>query len=986
MHTISDLESLVTHFGNDIYYYKSNRYNESSCRLEFIDILFKVLGWDVSNESGKAPQYREVIVEDYNRETGRPDYSMTLSGVSKFFVEAKKPSVDITSNMSSIFQARSYGWSAKHKIVVLTNFEYLMIYDTSVMPLPEDNPDVALIKKYNYTEYVNKYDEIDKLISREFVYSGEFDESFSKVTGQKKQVDEIFLEQINQWRIGLGQHLFNKGYNIDIINDTTQDFINQIIFLRICEDRNLPIYRKLIETINDENKIKEELNHLFVQADKRYNSGLFDGEYLIFDLENEIISGMIKTLYYPKSPYVFNLIQSSLLGQIYEMFLVKHLIVNDSGRVELKEKKQNENRAVVTTPVEIVKYMTEKSLNPLITDKTPAEIKKLRIVDIACGSGIFLIEAYDYILNYCITWYKQNNIEYLIHLGGDNYKLPLSSKKELLLSCIYGIDIDPHAVEVAKFSLLLKLLEDENQPTVEQENPILPDLIDNILMGNSLIDSSLITKYKAEKEIDEIVPFDWKDINNGEKFNLIIGNPPYVKTEDMKNLLSGKEVNIYKKRYKSSYKQFDKYFIFIERSLEHLKDNGVLCYIVPNKFSKIVSGKKLRQIITERSLVKEYVDFGSAQLFEDKTIYSSVLILEKMKHDTFIYREVDDIKKWWSTKDDSSKELKLNSNLLSDSPWVLVADPQLMKTINNLYKDSIPLKNIADPFNGIQTSAERPPVYWFSTDDIIEEDTKYFYIHKFGHDYKIEKSILKPYFKPVKKNEKNMYTYDILNTNKWIIFPYDNNGRLLDIRTMRCKYPETLKYLEDRYDLLEPKQLSTIGKGRDVPLATSDTWYQYGRHQGFTAFQETKKLIVGIMSKQPMYVYDDNDYVIASGGTAGYCAIKAKETSKYALEFIQAYLTHPLIEKIMSIIGSDFEGGFYSRGTSVLDAIPIKKLNFSDKEHKNMHDNVVSRAQEIYYINSKLSTRLTKKEEVVLKRRKQRLIEEIMQILDGILY
>jgi len=910
---------------------------------------------------------------------------MRLSGISKFFVEAKKPAIDVTSHVPSIFQARSYGWSAKHKIVVLTNFEYLLIYDASVMPQPDDNPDVALIKKYHYTEYVKKFNEISMLISKTFVYSGEFDKNFPEITGQNKQVDVVFLNQINEWRLKLGQYLYDKGYDIDIVNDVTQDFINQIIFIRICEDRNLPVYRKLIETIKDINKIKKELNKLFIQAERRYNSGLFTGDYIIFDLENNIILDIIEKLYYPKSPYVFNLIESNLLGQIYEMFLVQRLSVDDSERIILKEKKENRNRSIVTTPIEIVKYMVKKSLSSLINGKTPSEIKKLKIADIACGSGIFLVEIFDYLINYCTDWYKHNDVSHLIDLGGDRYKLPLHEKKEILLSCIYGIDIDPQAVEVARFSLLLKLLEDENEPTVDQEQPILPDLSKNILIGNSLIDNEMISRYNAEKEIVDIIPFDWEDINNGEKFDLIIGNPPYVKTEDMINLLPAKEVEIYKKRYKTSYKQFDKYFIFIERALEYIKDSGVLCYIIPNKFAKIVSGKNLRKLITKKSWVKEYIDFGSEQLFQEQTTYSSILILEKKPHNTFTYYEVDDVKKWWTLQEKSSKRLELDSKLLSENPWVLVADPTLMETINNLYQNSIPLKEVAETFNGIQTSAEQPPVYWFSTEEIIGEDETYFKIHKFGQDYKIEKAILKPFFKPVKKNEKNMYTYDVLKTNKWIIFPYDN-GRLISIDTMRTTYPYTMKYLEDRYDLLVPKQISADGKGRDVPTATPETWYQYGRTQSLNLFEGTKKLIVGVMSKQPMYMYDENDYVIASGGTAGYCAIKEKEGSQYKLEFLQAYLTHPLIEKIMSILGSDFEGGFYSRGTSILSIIPIIKLDFNNEKHKKLHDDIVLKAREIYDINSMLSKKLTKRRKTVLERRKQQLIVEIMKELDKILY
>ena len=132
MDNLAQLSKIVDRFKLNISFYKNakNAYNEHSCRIEYIDPFLKILGWDVSNEKGLAPQYREVIAENYSSRTDRPDYTITLRGVPKFFVEAKKPSVDIISDNEPAFQIRKYGWNAKHRIAVLTNFEYLVIYDT----------------------------------------------------------------------------------------------------------------------------------------------------------------------------------------------------------------------------------------------------------------------------------------------------------------------------------------------------------------------------------------------------------------------------------------------------------------------------------------------------------------------------------------------------------------------------------------------------------------------------------------------------------------------------------------------------------------------------------------------------------------------------------------------------------------------------------------------------------------------------------------
>mgnify|MGYP000608443864 FL=1 len=173
---IDALKDLVTRFDNNITAYKDgkNAYNEHSCRIEYIDPFLQLLGWDVPNKAGLAPQYREVIAENYSNKTDRPDYSLTLRGVTKLFVEAKKPSVDIDTESAPAMQARKYGWNAKHKISILTNFEYFIIYDTTTVPKETDDCRVSRYRCYHYKDYIDKFDEIFHLVSKNSVYSTRF--------------------------------------------------------------------------------------------------------------------------------------------------------------------------------------------------------------------------------------------------------------------------------------------------------------------------------------------------------------------------------------------------------------------------------------------------------------------------------------------------------------------------------------------------------------------------------------------------------------------------------------------------------------------------------------------------------------------------------------------------------------------------------------------------------------------------------------------
>ena len=452
----------------------------------------------------------------------------------------------------------------------------------------------------------------------------------------------------------------------------------------------------------------------------------------------------------------------------------------------------------------------------------------------------------------------------------------------------------------------------------------------------------------------------------------------------MRSLLPSCEIEVYKKKYKTSYKQFDKYFIFIEQAIIKTKNSGYICYIVPNKFFKVDAGEHLRNLIAKNKYLVSLDDFGDAQLFEDKTIYSSILLLCKYPQKKFCYTGVESANKLWIG--DEINSVEFNSSVLNKLPWRLTTDFTFLTMLQQLDQVAVPFSKHAEIFNGIQTSAERPtPIYWFSADEITAANNTVIKICRNGKHYNIERKILRPYFKPTKKAEKGLNSYSILTTDKQIIFPYDKQGRLFTIDYMKSHFPGTYAYLKDNYNRLVPKSISKQGI-RDVPNATPDTWYQYGRTQALKAFINTPKLIVGVLSKEPMYILDNNDFLIASGGTAGYCAIAKKENSPYALEYLQAWLSNPITEKILEIVGSDFESGYIARGTFVLSTLPFVELDFSDKKQKEIHDKVVSASRRIYSINAELINHPPKRTSAILQDEKDTLIKKIQELIQTVYY
>lgn len=987
-----ELRALVERFRRHEAFYtrSSSNYNEHSCRDEFINPFLKLLGWDVENEQGLPPQYREVIAENPSSESEFPDYTLTFAGTPKFFLEAKKPSVNINALKGPAEQTRRYGWNKGHLIAALSNFESLILYDATVMPLHDDEPYVACYRSWHCSEYEQNFDEIYALLSKESVYSGHFEIYFSgELQGPdaakhsaKRRVNEVFLQQVNRWRLSIAQALIGNDERFmdqALLNDATQDLINQIVFLRICEDRGLPTPRCLRDLPRE--NTNKELGELLDRVDRRFNSGLFHQRLALENCGSQAIERIIDELYYPKSPFLFDIIDPSIFGQIYEMYLAEQVVLTSDGPV-IAKKREYEKRSVVSTPAAIAKHIVDAALSPICDGKEPDDIKNLRVADIACGSGIFLIEVFQYLSGRLLSWYYDNDRRHLIPCENGGYKLPLSEKKEILNSCLFGLDIDANAVEVAKLSLLIKLIEEETASSVTEENPVLPNLDETIMTGNALLGPGEISTHDLDMHtLSTVAPFDWGDEVGGLRFDAIVGNPPYVQTKDMKNLLPECEFQAYKEGYQSAYKQFDKYYLFIERSLSLLKRDGRACLIVPNKFYKIAAGKELRSLLARRRCVSSIENFGAAQLFLEKTIYSAIICLSKAPCDTFAYLERDNAAS--ACLDKQNGAVTLPCKQLGAKPWRLTTDLDFLEKLNEVEQIAVPIAKHVDFFNGIQTSAEAKRCYWFSTDEIVREDVQSYIFERYGFEWPIEKKILRRYFKPTKEHGYN--SYSALSADKLIIFPYDNEGKLLSQDYLEEHCPGAWNFLLNQKDELWPKQLPGNGR-RDVPEATEDTWYQYGRCQALSSFNGKPKIIVGVLSKAPLYYVDNEDWVIASGGTAGYCGARMKGGSPYSLEYIQAWLSSDCIEKYFSVVGSDFVGDCKSRGTSLLKDAPFVELDLSNAKQKELYDAVNLYSKRIADINGQLLAGVSRREEIVLKREKDALIKDVNDTITDIFY
>lgn len=976
-HGREEVGRLVASFQARLDEYISQDYPEAQLRVDYLNKFLAAFGWDVFNEQGKPQSLREVVVEhtvdsDDESDTSqkRPDYTLCLEGERKFFFEAKKPSVNIDTAREPAIQVRGYGWSAQMPISVLSNFKKLKIYDCREPPKEDQHPNYGLLWEYDYTEYVEKYDEIYDLISREAVYSGSFEENIPTVEAVigEKLFDEYFLGQIEKWRYLFAADLHANNPDLDQkeLNFIVPRILHRIIFLRICEDRKFETYRKL-QHISSYNELKA----IFLEADRKYNSSLFD--FLEDTLSpnvkigEDVFINIFKELYMPASPYNFSVVDAGILGQIYEKFLSKEIVLDEEHGICILEKPESvESNGVVPTPKYIVERIVRECLDPLCQEKSPEQLQNMHLADIACGSGSFLVSAYEYLMNHHLEWYISQGAEnYPMQVSGDpltGYRLTIEEKNRILLNYIFGIDLDQQAVEVTKFSLLLKALENVSAPLIHHyltthREGVLPDLSDNVKRGNSLVDARYLEFDESiltdTEKFERISPFNWQEefpivFENG-GFDALIGNPPYIRIQNMMRY-SLDETRYYQSTI-SPYitartNNVDKYYLFLERGLELLNSTGVMTYIVPHKFFKIKAGKGLRRLLSSENHVSKIIHFGVEQVFPPKTTYTCIIKIKKSGVSQFKVEFVGNLNAWKRSND--ARVCQYNSTRLGEEPWIFM-HPRLEDLYERIKMENpTKLKDVADAYVGVQTS--RDNIYIINP---IDQDGQYVYFNDRNHvQQRIEKAILRPCI-----NDEEISAFSRIKPNRNLIFPYRiENGCAIpySAEEMEAIFPECWRYLNlFKADLV--KRSIQLPRNR----SKSDWWHVYGRTQSLTEFDGRPKLIWPTLSTEPRYAIDmveepSKDIIFTGGGNGPYYALKPKEGVQMSIFYIQSILCHPVIEAINRAKGSDFRGNYTSHAKQYIEETPIRTIDFANPDEVEAHNSIALLTQRLISLNDEI--------------------------------
>ncbi|MBP7830575.1 MAG: N-6 DNA methylase [Kiritimatiellae bacterium] len=683
-----ELNRLVAAFEKGFQAFTAPDYSEARCREDFLNPLFRALGWDLANRRGLVQSQREVEIESRTDVAGRAkraDYLFRADGRERFVCEAKKPREVLGDRYA--FQAKRYAWNKGLPLAVLTDFEDLKVYVVGGRPRP-DRPDDGLWKTWNFRQFPLCAREIWDLLSRERVVAGGIEALLDSLPRAKpvkgkarqpwlirpertKALDQDFLEYLDEQRLSLARDILANNTREDLLaegrlNEAVQHILDRLLFLRICEDRDIDTglrLAKIVETwrraYGHEDRRRPKQGHFFreesaayraapppdslwaavvghLQAlDRRppgnmphFNGNLFKPHFSeALRVGDQWLCDFIEDLSDDESPYLFNVIPVEILGSVYERFLGK--VIRPSGRGVAADEKPEVRKAggVYYTPRYIVDYIVEQTVGKQLDDiaggeKTYAAFDKktraLKILDPACGSGSFLLRAFERVGEH----YQRR----LTEQAGDrkpdrcwtdpatgDVHLTVDLKRQILRNNIFGVDLDAQAVEVTQLSLYLKMLEGEDRATIKQQRELfrddtalLPPLEDNIKHGNSLIasDFSLVPD-----DLTRVHAFDWDiqfaDIMKAGGFDAVIGNPPYILLQD--DFRDDQQLEYFRRTYEGASFKLDTYHLFIERGIRLCRKSGRISFITPSNFLTNNHLDGLRRVILKATQPEEIV-------------------------------------------------------------------------------------------------------------------------------------------------------------------------------------------------------------------------------------------------------------------------------------------------------------------------------------------------------------------------------------------
>jgi len=678
-------------------------YNEPNTKMNFIEPILNVLNWDTENKD-------EVDAEFYiknKRSSGSADYALKINGEVKILLEAKSFDKDLETGFDIVHGMRrtyveqliNYAFdlnkhmNTKIDYCILTNGKEWRVYYVHYQGVSFDRKLVFVLKIEEFLDKFLKFwslekgnfqkgdldqflkdDErlkIDKKAVNSLLYCKKIlVDSMVKDYNENKRDMKYVVDKLINKSISDAPETFPKFYEMPeeerlskFILEASSNIINKILFIRIIEDKGFvrpkltkQFVREWKETWSTDKlqNIMKLFKDACEQAEGLYNGGLFElNPYDTLPYDNNTIENIMGLL----GDFNFEEIDADVIGRIYEIYLGTLLSVEEEIRGKKRTKlssdfTERKKLGQYYTPKFIVDYIVKNTLGKLLEGKTPEEVSKIKILDPACGSGSFLIRAFDYLKDYYVR-YNDQQMEKVRKNGVNNINNYIENGKiidynhKILKENLHGVDLNYLSTQVCSINLWLRALEKDKK---------LEKLSKNILHGNSLISGieskEELAKYKNElKEItklrDRIKEYYGKELGKREKdeleemesklkefkektnipkeeqgFDVVIGNPPYGAK------FNEKEKQFLKHEFTAGDIEIESYILFIEKALNLLKENCYFGFIIPSNILTNVRYEAIRKYILSNTCVLSIVDLKS-NVFEDAAVDSCIIILKK---------------------------------------------------------------------------------------------------------------------------------------------------------------------------------------------------------------------------------------------------------------------------------------------------------------------------------------------------------------------
>jgi len=920
--------------------------SEANVRADFIDPLFEILDWDVGNPK----EYdREYFI---GRGGGRADIALKIDNEPVALIEVKRfggiPHTNERGDGDWLLEERQtilYAAKKDVKWAILTNFEKFRVFNALT--------GLTILDFESIYDYTNRFGEL-LYLTRDSVDSGRIERLAERK--ERQDIDLDFLKMLNNWRIQLANDIYQRNKDNDVLKDeekqldleklkdAVQRILDRLIIVRWAEDRlvlddpNLlerkyhdwklsPTYNSIVDSLFADRALFDKFNNI-------HDSKIFKRGHICEKVK--IGDDVLGKIIHEMCQRSFRKFDFDILGNTYETYLGNTLYLKDDGTLGLKPSMETRKEAgIYYTPPYVVDYIVKNTLGELLKGKTPEDVAKIKVLDPACGSGSFLIKAFDYLNDYYekenekVRKRKEKLIKEYMKSSGNQLKLDIKAlehkeykdvEKEILKNNIHGVDLDRQAAEIASVNLMLKALKPKEK---------LPLILDeNIKVGNSLISGTEdeLKQYFGD-DWEEKRPFNWeegfKDVFAQDGFDAIVGNPPYIRVQN----LDPKERELFSQTFKSALGSYDIYLLFVEQAIKLLKEGSKFGFIMPTKFFQADYGRNLRKLILENCNIDQIVDFGTTKVFGEATTYPCLFFFTKTKNKnaTFRYVKVEEdpsciqeimnkpiTEKRHST--DKYEIFEVRQDFLSEKQWNFLP---INKTLlfEKLKKVELTLADASSRiFQGLVTGADS--IYFVNV--VGEKSSSIVKIkNQFGEEFLIEKEMLRPLLKG-----KNIRRWYLNWENIFIIYPYELKGlnaKLYSIQKLKEEFPLTWEYFKAQEGRLKSRERG-IWKNR------SD-WYAYGRRQNIEMFEQ-RKIITGVLANRASFTLDEEEkYYFVGGGNAGGYGITLNDRlgvtdEKY--KYVLALLNSKLLDFYLQSISSKFQSGYFSYARRFIEQLPIK--------------------------------------------------------------